>query len=157
MIPLAVVMLDEFDDGAPKMGPPDRNQPIEAFFLNRPYEPPGVCIGVRGADRRDDHPDSRIPQNMVDVWAPFRIAVTDQHVRRPKQSLVRVRQLTDDLAHEHGIRVGCRSENLDAPRGKVVRKRANIKHRVITAERKLKTVLAGLSAMAGARIATRAG
>jgi hypothetical protein len=119
MIPLAVVMLDEFGDGAPKMGLPDRNQPIEALFLNRPYEPLGVCIGVRGSDRRDDHPDSRIPQHTVDVWAPFRIAVTDQHLRRPKQFLVRVRQLTDDLAHEHCIRVGRRSENLDAPRGKI--------------------------------------
>ena len=38
MIPLAVVMLDEFGDSAPKMGLPDRNQPIEALFLMEHYD-----------------------------------------------------------------------------------------------------------------------
>ena len=34
MIPLAVVMLDEFGDGAPKMSLSNRNQPIKALFLH---------------------------------------------------------------------------------------------------------------------------
>ncbi len=62
MIPLAVVVLDEFDDGAPKMGLPDRNQPIEAFFLNRPYKPLGVCklaFGVRIGVTTTQTPASR--------------------------------------------------------------------------------------------------
>ena len=87
MIPLAVVMLDEFGDGAPKMGLPiGISRSRHSSLIDRTNR--SAYALAFGARIGYDHPDSRIPQNTVDVWAPFRIAVTDQHVRRPKQSLV---------------------------------------------------------------------
>jgi len=47
MIPLAMVVLDVFGDRAPEMALAERDDPIEAFLLDRPHETFGVGIRVR--------------------------------------------------------------------------------------------------------------
>jgi hypothetical protein len=46
MIPFAVVVLDVLRHGLPEMPLPDRNQPVKAFFLDRPHETFRVGVGV---------------------------------------------------------------------------------------------------------------
>jgi hypothetical protein len=52
MIPLALIVLNKLGDRSPKMAFPDRNQPIQTLFFDRPHESLRVRIGIRGADGR---------------------------------------------------------------------------------------------------------
>ena len=45
MIALVMVVLEELRDGAPEMPLPQRNQPIETFFIYRLHET--FCVGIR--------------------------------------------------------------------------------------------------------------
>jgi len=44
MIPLAMVVIDEFREGTSKVALAERHHAIEALVLNRPYEPFGVGV-----------------------------------------------------------------------------------------------------------------
>ena len=70
MIPFAVVVLNVLRDGPPEVALPDWNQPVEAFFFDRPHEP--FCVHVRiGRALRDEHNlDTGIPQSTSHVAAP---------------------------------------------------------------------------------------
>ena len=52
MIPFEMVVLDKLMHGSTKMALSQRNDPVEAFFLNRPHKPFGVHIGVSQRLRR---------------------------------------------------------------------------------------------------------
>ena len=50
MIPFAVVVLDVLCDRPPEMPLPDRNQPVQAFFFDRPHEAyRPTCGALRGS------------------------------------------------------------------------------------------------------------
>ena len=51
MIPFAMIVLDEFADGSPERPFTDENQPVEAGFLDRPYEPFRVRVQSRAPTR----------------------------------------------------------------------------------------------------------
>jgi hypothetical protein len=61
VIPFGVVVLDVLPHGAPEVPLTDRNQPVQAFFFNRPYEPFRVrdAFGERTGVRTRRIPASR--------------------------------------------------------------------------------------------------
>ncbi len=50
MIPLAMVVLDKLSDRSPEVAVPERNQPIQERFLDRPHE---ILSVVRGASESE--------------------------------------------------------------------------------------------------------
>ena len=54
MVPFAMIVLDELGDGSPERPFTDENQPIEAGFLNCPYESFRVRVEIRGTGRQAD-------------------------------------------------------------------------------------------------------
>ena len=52
VIPFVMIVLDELRDDAPEVSLPDRNDPVETFFLNRADESLGVGIRVGSTIRR---------------------------------------------------------------------------------------------------------
>ena len=55
MIPFVMIVLDEFGDGSPERPFTDENHPVQAGFLDRPYEPLRVRIEIRRTGRQADH------------------------------------------------------------------------------------------------------
>ncbi len=70
---------DVFMHGPPKMALAQRNDPVEAFFLDGSHKPFGVGIRVRRAIRRLDDTNLGLLQHLPERGTPFRIPVTDQH------------------------------------------------------------------------------
>ena len=58
MVPFSVVMGDVLGDRVPEMLLPDRNQPVQAFFFDRPHEPFRVCVRIGRALRGEEHADT---------------------------------------------------------------------------------------------------
>jgi hypothetical protein len=58
MIAFMVIVLNEFRNGAAEVPLPNRNLPIQTFFLDRSHEALGVGIGVR---RRSGIDTTRMP------------------------------------------------------------------------------------------------
>jgi hypothetical protein len=63
MIPLPMIVFDEFRDCAAEVALPDQNQPIEALFLDRSYEPFGVRIRIWCALGRQDGLKAHVAQS----------------------------------------------------------------------------------------------
>ena len=55
MVALVMIMLDELADGSPERLFTDENHPVQAGFLDRPYEALRVRIEIRGTGRQADH------------------------------------------------------------------------------------------------------
>jgi hypothetical protein len=55
VIPFPMIVLDEFRQCVPEVSLPQRNHPIETFFLDRPDKALGVGIRVRRTHGRQDH------------------------------------------------------------------------------------------------------
>jgi hypothetical protein len=51
MIPLALIVLDEFRHDSSEMALAERQHPVEAFLFNGPHEPLRVRIRIRGLPR----------------------------------------------------------------------------------------------------------
>ena len=75
VIPLAMIVLDELHDGVPEVPLTDWNDPIETFFLDRPYEALGVGVRVGRTLGDPHHADPRVPEPTTDIVAPFPIAI----------------------------------------------------------------------------------
>jgi len=54
MVAFAMVVLDELADGSPERPFTDENHPIQAGFLDRPYEALRVRVEIRGTGRQAD-------------------------------------------------------------------------------------------------------
>ena len=61
MIPLAMIVLDELHDYVPEVPLTDWNDPIETFFLDRPYESLGMGVRVGRALGDQHHADACVP------------------------------------------------------------------------------------------------
>jgi hypothetical protein len=66
MIPLAMIVLDEFRHDSSEMALAERQHPIEAFLFNGPHEPLRVRIRIRGLPRCLYHADAAISQEPTD-------------------------------------------------------------------------------------------
>ena len=57
VIPLAMVVIDEFPEGASKVALAEGHHPIEALVLNGPHEPLGLSFRIGRLKRRlhDEH------------------------------------------------------------------------------------------------------
>src|SRR5712691_1474831 len=91
MIALVMIVIDEFRERLPKVPLADRNQPIETFLFNRPYEPFGVGIGIRRPQRRLHDVDPRVTEQLSHLPTPFPVAVAEEHAMIAEQSVVRRR------------------------------------------------------------------
>ena len=102
MIPLAMVVIDEFLEGASKVALAERHHPIEALVLDGPHEPFGLGVRIGRLTWRlhDVHPG--IAQQLSHVPAPLPITITDQHAVIA-QWPVGSGQRATDLAHEQII------------------------------------------------------
>jgi hypothetical protein len=81
VIPFGVVVLDVHRDGASEVPLPDRNQPVEAFFFDRPHETLRASVRIRRARSGQDDPDASVTESTPYVIAPLPIAIADQHAR----------------------------------------------------------------------------
>lgn len=81
MIPLAMIVVDELRDGMPEVPLTDGNDPIETFFLDRPYESLGVGVRVGRALWDQHHVDARVPEPTPDIRAPFPIPIAGRGFR----------------------------------------------------------------------------
>ena len=66
MVPFSVVVGDVLRHRAPEMLLPDRNQPVEAFFFDRPHKALGVGVRIRCALGREHHADTLSSANIRD-------------------------------------------------------------------------------------------
>ena len=82
MISFSVVVLDVLRYRPPEMSFPDWNQPIQAFFFDRPHEAFRVGVGIGRALGDEDHADSRVPESPPHITAPLPIPIADQNVQR---------------------------------------------------------------------------
>jgi hypothetical protein len=78
MVSFAMVVRDEFCDGAPEMGFTEWHHPIETFFFDRPHEPFGVRIRIGRLQRRLDDSDARVAERTPHFSTPFPITIADQ-------------------------------------------------------------------------------
>jgi len=88
VIPFAVVVRDVLGHGAAEVPIPDRNQPVQAFFFDRPHEPFRVRVRIGRALRDPDDADSCVPQSAPHVTAPLPIPIADQDVRRGHRTVL---------------------------------------------------------------------
>jgi hypothetical protein len=80
MIPLTMIVINEFLEGASKVALAERHDPIEALVLNRPYEPFSMGVRIGRLKRRLRHLHSGLAQELWHVPAPLPITIADQHV-----------------------------------------------------------------------------
>ncbi len=65
MIPLPMIVIDEFRDRSPKVPLAERNHPVEALFFDRSHEAFGVRIRIRRLKRRLHHANARLAQQLL--------------------------------------------------------------------------------------------
>ena len=114
VIPLAMVVIDEFREGPSKVTLAERNDAIEALVFDRPGEPFGVGVRVGRLKRRLHDVYPGIAQQTSNIPAPFPITITDQDAMIAQEA-VGSRQRATDLAHEEIIRIWRGPHNLDTP------------------------------------------
>ena len=88
MIPLAMIVIDEFLERPSEMALPERHDPIEALVFDRPHKSFGMRVRIGRLKRclHDAHPG--LAQQAVHVPAPLRVAVTDQQAMLDQQAVV---------------------------------------------------------------------
>ena len=114
MIPLAVVVLDEFRERSSKVALTERYEPIEALVFDRRHEAFRVPVRIGRLKRRLHDLDAGIGQQLSHVLIPLSVSIADQYAT-VAQGPVRYGQRAADLAHEQIIWIPCRPDNLDAP------------------------------------------
>ncbi len=78
MGPPAVVVLGIRPERPIEMPPTEDERPVEALGPDRLDHALGVGIGVRGPDRREDHPRPFRADNLVERPAELRVPVADE-------------------------------------------------------------------------------
>jgi hypothetical protein len=58
----------------------ERNQPVQAFFFDRPHEPFGVGVRIGRALGREDNTDGRLVESTPHVTAPLPIPIANEDV-----------------------------------------------------------------------------
>ena len=104
MIPLAMIVLDEFAERSTEVPLTHWNHPAQTLFFDRSHEPFGVRVRVGCLKRRahDMHPS--FVQQPTHAPAPLLITVTDQQAAVTQQA-IGGGQRAGGLAHEQSS--GC--------------------------------------------------
>ena len=126
MIPFSVVVGDVLRHRAPEMLLPDRNQPVQTFFFDRPHETFRVSVRIGRALRCEDHAETRLLESPPHITAPLAIPVADQHRRCVDHTILGHRQCAGDLLHEQCLGMRRGSEDLHAAGSQV-----DDEHRVV--------------------------
>jgi tetratricopeptide (TPR) repeat protein len=116
VIPFTVVVHDVFGERTTKVSFAERNQPIQAFLLDRPYKSLRVSIAVRRAERDLDGPDAGRLKEVLDIRAPFPVAVADQDSSIAEHPVGCIRDRPAHLPHEGLVRVRRGPDNPDSSR-----------------------------------------
>ena len=120
MIPFVMIVLDELGDGSPERSFTDENQPVEAGFLNCPYEPFRIRIENWGpgrqAERLDTGRSQRVSKRVGEAW----IAIMQEEAFPAQASINRIGELPTALDHPGTVRAreGCRQSPPVASRGR---------------------------------------
>src|SRR5262245_8744269 len=101
---------NELPDCVPEVPLTDGNDPIETFFLDRPYESLGVGVRVGRALGDQHYANTRVPEATPDILAPFAIPIADHDPPSAYDTCLRHRQRPDDLLHEQRLRMRRGSE-----------------------------------------------
>ena len=75
---MAVVVIDEDEQGMLQMLESEDQEPIETFGANGPHEPLRYSVGLRGAKRHANDLDSGASKHLVTPVREFLVAVADQ-------------------------------------------------------------------------------
>ena len=107
MIPLAMIVIDEFLEGPTEMVLAERHDPIEALVFDRPHKSFGVRVRIGRLKRCPHDVHSGLAQHALHILAPLSVTVTDQHPTIAQQA-VDCGERSTDLAHEEiiGMRLG---------------------------------------------------
>ena len=116
---LQVIMRRVFIDQSAEVALPQRDDPAQAFRLDREHEPLGVSVKV-GAPRREFHGlDPHGPQQVIEGGGEERIAVVDQVPMFEQKPVERVGQAAPQTEHPCPARVGRQAGDADAARRQV--------------------------------------
>ena len=77
MIPLMMIVFDEFPNRPSEVPLADRNHPIETFLFDRSDESFRVRIRIRRPQRRLHDADPRIGEQLSDLLTPFAVAIAE--------------------------------------------------------------------------------
>ena len=114
MIPLAMIVIDEFLEGPSEMALPERHDPIETLMFDRPHKSFGIGVRIGRLKRCLHDVHSGLAQQALHIPAPLPVTVTDQHPMIAQQA-VGCGERSTDLAHEEIIGIRCGPHNLHTP------------------------------------------
>jgi Glyoxalase/Bleomycin resistance protein/Dioxygenase superfamily len=106
VIPLAMVVIDEFLEGASKVALAEGYHSIEALVLDGPHEPLGVRVRIGRPKRRLHDVQPGIAQQLSHVPAPLSVTLTNQHAMGTQQAVRRGQRATH-LPHEQSVGMWC--------------------------------------------------
>ena len=106
MIPLAMIVIDEFLEGPSEMVLAERHDPIEALVFDRAHKSFGIGVRIGRLKRCLHDVHSGLFQQALHIPAPLPVAVTDQHPMIAQQAVgcgQRLEQVTrNDLFYYSG-------------------------------------------------------
>ena len=110
VIPLVVIVRREVAERPAQVSFTEKDDPVEAFFLDRTDEAFGVRVAIRRAVRRQYDTNPRVGQGLAERAAPLQVSVAEQDPMREKRAIVHIRQRTRDLLDKPVVRMRRRSE-----------------------------------------------
>src|SRR5215210_9128562 len=97
MIAFAMIVLDELADGSAERTFTDQNHPVQAGFLDGPYEALRVRVEIRGTGRQADHLHTCggecLPECHGEQWIP----IVDQKPLAPETAIAGIRDVATRL------------------------------------------------------------
>jgi hypothetical protein len=100
VVSLSMVVGHELGHRPAKMPFPQRDDAIEALFLDRPNEPLCVGVAVGCSEWRANDPDSFLFEEFQHGTTPLPVAVTDQDGTADQYTVNGIRQVTHGLNDE---------------------------------------------------------
>jgi hypothetical protein len=107
MVALDVIVRPEFTNQATKMPLAERQDPIQAFLLNRSHEAFCVSIAVRRAGRRPDDANAGRPEYFLHRVGPVRISIADQDAPVTQNIIGVTDETADGLLDEGAVWMRC--------------------------------------------------
>ena len=118
MVAFAMIVLDELANGSPEGRFTDKNDPVQAGFLDRPYEALRVHVEIRGTRRQADDLNACGGECLAERHGEPRIPIVDQKALAHQKAIVGICHVATHLTHPG--RVGLRLDpgDLDSARRK---------------------------------------
>ena len=113
-----MVMGDVLCECATEMAFADRDDPIEAFGLNRSYEAFGMRVGIRRASGRLQDVNARVAEPLADLAAPLAVAIANHHAMGNEEAFLGC-QRSDHLPHKHFVGPRRRAREHDPSGGQI--------------------------------------